>query len=371
MKAIFEWTPIILLASFALALSGVTYLLYRRWRTRNYFYLYTTAAAVSITQLLLFAAAAAGDAESLLLRTIELIISCVLFAASQATIFHYFLPDKRKGLAIHGGFVLLTLIGAGGFFYDDAIGAGIVLLAAILFLGASFFTLIPKLPKRKMFRTSYVLFVISILLQAVPYQFPTIPGLFFAGLLFLAGAYFVLLMIFDSRLVDMVEAVAYSAATDGLTGVYNKAHFLNKLQSFLRTRSAYGLIFSDIDNFKKLNDTQGHEKGDDILKLVAHTMRDVCGDLAMVCRYGGEEMVAIVTSKKADSGSLAEAFRARVEQVTPSIYPVTVSVGYTLYTEGVDPKEFIRQADEAMYKAKHSGKNRVCVYQPESEEELA
>jgi diguanylate cyclase (GGDEF)-like protein len=117
-------------------------------------------------------------------------------------------------------------------------------------------------------------------------------------------------------------------------------------------------LFSDIDNFKKLNDTKGHQMGDNVLKQVAAIMKEESEDFGIAGRYGGEEIVVMITDPSINMESFAERVRQRVEEETL----VTVSLGYSKYDRGVTVEQLIKQADEAMYKAKTSGKNKVVRY---------
>jgi len=96
---------------------------------------------------------------------------------------------------------------------------------------------------------------------------------------------------------------------------------------------------------------------------VADILKDVVGSHGVCGRYGGEEMVALITDPHCDPGLIAEKFRFRVEEETKLIYPVTVSVGYSrLRDDELSADEFIKQSDEAMYFSKQNGKNRVTNY---------
>lgn len=362
MEELVKWLPTFLIAALTGSLFGITFLLYRRWRTKNYFLLSSAIGATSIVHILLFGIAAVGSAGSELSETLYSGLAVLLFIGIQASYYHFFIPKKRKELQLFGVAAALSLLGLITFFVNKGIGATILAVVVIGFSLLLIIKIIPQLPKKNKFLLAHVLFAIGILLQ-VSNQIVDITSLFFVATLIVASAYTMMLIIFYHRIVDMVEAVSYSAVTDGLTGLYNKTHFIKKVKDYIGTDGAYALVFTDIDNFKRLNDTQGHPMGDAILKLVAKIMKETFQDVALVGRYGGEEMVALVTSDKVDPGELSELFRSRVEELTPEIFPVTISVGYSIYEEDVMAEEFIKQADEAMYKAKNRGKNRVVSYQ--------
>ena len=119
----------------------------------------------------------------------------------------------------------------------------------------------------------------------------------------------------------------------------------------------------DIDNFKSINDRQGHQAGDTVLKDVAQSLRSSIGPLDRLFRYGGEEFVVICENRSlASAAALADAARKAVElelESEPGI-PVTVSIGVAGKSRGpVSVGNLVRQADARLYEAKRSGKNRV------------
>lgn len=168
----------------------------------------------------------------------------------------------------------------------------------------------------------------------------------------------VFLFIFD-RVVQLLQAVYQSAITDGLTGLYNRRYFVNRISEHVNRRNKISVLFCDIDNFKKLNDTQGHQKGDEILKQVAKITMEESEDVGVAGRYGGEEIVILLTDHTIDTKSFAEKLRRRIESETI----VTVSIGYSIYKAGLSSEELINQSDHAMYHAKKNGKNRVSRFQ--------
>ena len=87
-----------------------------------------------------------------------------------------------------------------------------------------------------------------------------------------------------------------SSITDGLTSLYNRRHFNKKAEQLLRQTKRVAIIFCDIDNFKKLNDTQGHHKADGVLKQVADIIREETAGIGAAGRYGGEELLGLVAS---------------------------------------------------------------------------
>jgi diguanylate cyclase (GGDEF)-like protein len=170
--------------------------------------------------------------------------------------------------------------------------------------------------------------------------------------------YFLIFMLLFERTIELLQAIYTSSITDTLTGLYNRRYLLRTATQYLSNGMPLAAIFLDIDNFKKLNDTQGHQKGDEALKHVAAILMEVCAEIGVCGRYGGEEMVALLTDPDVPAAEAAEKVRARVEAEAG----VTVSVGYAKAKRGISPEALLKQADEAMYKAKTTGKNKVVGF---------
>lgn len=184
------------------------------------------------------------------------------------------------------------------------------------------------------------------------------PLLSIAANLFLVLYYITLFLIVFERVVELLQATYTKSITDPLTGLYNRRYFMHRLELYLAHDVPVTVIFTDIDNFKKLNDTLGHDKGDEALRKVALILREATEDIGISGRLGGEEMVVMLTDSQVHGGELAEAIRSRVEAEAG----VTVSVGYSRAKKGMKAEALVKQADEAMYEAKTTGKNKVCKY---------
>ena len=150
---------------------------------------------------------------------------------------------------------------------------------------------------------------------------------------------------------------------DALTGVGNRRAFDTQLDEVLkiqeRTPGDINLLLLDLDNFKKVNDTLGHDAGDRVLREVAETItaRMRAGDHAF--RFGGDEFAIIARGKGVES--LAEDLCDRVQAfATTEKLPISVSIGIGSLGQGDTASEWVRRADAALYRAKDSGKNRVC-----------
>lgn len=154
------------------------------------------------------------------------------------------------------------------------------------------------------------------------------------------------------------------ARTDHLTGLANRAGLEEWLLHSENETRGYALIVIDIDHFKKVNDTYGHNKGDETLIHLAHILKAECRMEDLVCRLGGEEFVAVLPKYSLREGTeLAERIRSKAESVnSPTGRPITVSIGVALYPEhGSHFEEVFQRADEALYKAKRAGRNRTMA----------
>jgi diguanylate cyclase (GGDEF)-like protein len=170
---------------------------------------------------------------------------------------------------------------------------------------------------------------------------------------------------------QLLEARA-SAATDGLTGIFNHRTFQERVRAEIEradeAATSFGLIMFDLDGFKKANDTLGHQAGDRILQQVAQTAANLAGGDA-VYRYGGDEFVILLTSADEEElAAMAESLRAAVESQFGSSSGITISLGWNAYPGlAHNVEETIYGADSAMYRAKASGKNRVARPEPIAE----
>ncbi|MFH0763676.1 MAG: diguanylate cyclase [Candidatus Omnitrophota bacterium] len=160
------------------------------------------------------------------------------------------------------------------------------------------------------------------------------------------------------------------ATRDGLTYLYNIRHFNLLLEAEFKNVSMYksrrlSIIMSDIDNFKHINDTYGHQAGDTILREFARTMQSKCRETDVVARYGGEEFIVMLTGAgEKQAFDVAEKIRLAVEakkfKFKSETYNTTISLGVAEYSNEKDKDDLIEKADKALYKAKHEGKNRTC-----------
>jgi diguanylate cyclase (GGDEF)-like protein len=161
------------------------------------------------------------------------------------------------------------------------------------------------------------------------------------------------------------------ASRDGLTGLMNRRYFNAIIDSEFDGIASHrfkklSLVMCDIDDFKKLNDTFGHQAGDEVLRRVAKVMKSKCRATDIIARYGGEEFVFVFPGAGIEEISgLVEEIRQSVERETfnfkKQMRSVTISMGLAQYFRGMKKEELIEKADQALYRAKKEGKNRVCI----------
>ncbi len=197
------------------------------------------------------------------------------------------------------------------------------------------------------------------------------------GDLILIGILFTNGWIIGSLIETEKDVRAYLMAmanVDELTTLCNHRSFQEKLSGAIRraeeTGSPLSLVILDVDYFKHYNDLYGHQRGDEVLQVIARIMRDTVRDKDTVARYGGEEFAIIIPDATAKAaGNIAERVRGRIER--EPFFGVkeqpggrlTVSAGVATYPANAQSKEeLIRVADMALYQAKYSSKNRVELY---------
>ena len=175
------------------------------------------------------------------------------------------------------------------------------------------------------------------------------------------------------------ERLIESALRDGLTRLYNKRYFDERIDAEVRFArrhaSQLGLLLIDVDHFKKINDGRGHLAGDAVLQAVAHTLAQGVRTEDVVARYGGEEIVVLTRAIGVDGAlHLAERLRRLVEELRVEVeegppVEVTVSIGVAVFPAVpiAASADLIAAADRALYRAKQEGRNRVVVAEGEQE----
>jgi len=155
--------------------------------------------------------------------------------------------------------------------------------------------------------------------------------------------------------------------TDPLTKLYNRAHFDETINFIAKNQRKsevdFILAIVDIDFFKRINDTYGHQVGDDALVCVAKNIKKSLRDNDLVARWGGEEFVIMLKNVTLDEAQkIMEKVRSNIEQnIVCHNIKVTASFGLTKYRENEEPRETFKRVDDALYEAKESGRNRIVV----------
>lgn len=210
--------------------------------------------------------------------------------------------------------------------------------------------------------------------------------LFAAGMLLSVGLFFGLFFIFplirrqvkeEGKLRAMTESLSarsrnleHAALTDALTGMQNRRYFDDALKEYLgefrRVEKPVGLMIVDLDHFKQINDTHGHDVGDEVLKAVASCLKDMTRYHDVVARLGGEEFAVVAPNmdmqmmvrfaeriRKAIGGMAIVSGNVRLK--------VTASVGLAVWDRAEPADALYRRADQQLYQAKKTGRNRVCA----------
>ncbi|HCL56864.1 MAG TPA: hypothetical protein DHW82_07630 [Spirochaetia bacterium] len=169
----------------------------------------------------------------------------------------------------------------------------------------------------------------------------------------------------------MNKLLKVKSITDPLTEIYNRGYLFNVLHREIERVKRYdedlSLIMFDIDFFKRINDTYGHMVGDEVLKIVVNTIKKRIRTSDMLSRYGGEEFVVLLTNTNKDNAQrVAEQIRDNIESMTFKTkdgdkIKLTISAGITAYQKGEELDDFFVRLDEALYAAKHNGRNCTVV----------
>jgi two-component system cell cycle response regulator len=175
---------------------------------------------------------------------------------------------------------------------------------------------------------------------------------------------------YTERLRDNVQLSIEMAITDALTGLYNRRYMETHVGTLVDQAVARGkplsVLILDIDYFKSINDTHGHDAGDDVLQDFAIRIRKSIRGIDLACRYGGEEFVVVMPeTDMAVATMVAERLRRRIAsepfpiQKGARMIEVTISIGIAALGSGDDAAAVIKRADQALYRAKRDGRNRV------------
>jgi diguanylate cyclase (GGDEF)-like protein len=181
----------------------------------------------------------------------------------------------------------------------------------------------------------------------------------------------------ETNLQDKYKDKATQSITDALTGLYNRAYFVEYMTSQVShleklpetaTQKSISVIMIDIDHFKKTNDVYGHQAGDYVIKVVADIMKNVFRKTDIVCRYGGEEFLTILPGTElTGAATAAEKLRKTIAEYSfefdETKIPVTISSGVAQILVGKETgDQTIARADAALYCSKDSGRNQVSIH---------
>ncbi|CDX26382.1 Diguanylate cyclase [Mesorhizobium plurifarium] len=166
------------------------------------------------------------------------------------------------------------------------------------------------------------------------------------------------------------QTLEQAALTDGLTGMQNRRYFDDALREYLhefrRIDRPVGLMILDLDHFKQVNDTHGHDVGDEVLRAVATCLRGMTRYHDVVARLGGEEFAVVTPNMDVE---LLARFAERIRKAIANLsimsgnvrLKVTTSVGLAVWDHKESAEDFYRRADRQLYEAKKQGRNRVCA----------
>ena len=184
----------------------------------------------------------------------------------------------------------------------------------------------------------------------------------------------------NQLLLEATKRIQSQANTDGLTGLLNHRAFQQRIRQEIsrmrRHRGALSIIMFDVDHFKQINDTHGHQFGDKVLVAISETASQIFRHEDIVARYGGEEFVIVLPDTRLSNAvTIAERLRVAVEQLAlmderGAQVHITISCGVSCQLARPDEDDgdlmaiqLIQQADESLYQAKRGGRNRVVAHQ--------
>ena len=176
----------------------------------------------------------------------------------------------------------------------------------------------------------------------------------------------------EIKLLSLQKELRLLASTDSMTKLYNRRYFKqiseHNLDFAKRENENLSIIMLDIDKFKNINDTYGHQVGDDVIIALANTLQEHQRKSDIICRYGGEEFVILLPNTSIDGASIvANKIKNEIELIdinSNKNINITASFGISLVNlqDESTIEEALARADKALYNAKESGRNRVCIY---------
>jgi len=177
----------------------------------------------------------------------------------------------------------------------------------------------------------------------------------------------------ELTLQELQKELRIMATTDSLSGLYNRRYFTQSSEQIFhlskREKQELSIIMIDIDKFKSINDNFGHKIGDDVIVYFANELKKIQRKSDLSCRYGGEEFVLLLPNTSLENATIvAEKLRSKIELSSLKIssdqeiqFTVSLGVATVDFINDATTEPSLKKADEAMYRAKNSGRNKVCV----------
>lgn len=165
----------------------------------------------------------------------------------------------------------------------------------------------------------------------------------------------------QKKLEGMNEQLKHIALYDSLTGLPNRAYFMEKLNVTLDAQKPVTFMFLDLDGFKRVNDSFGHKEGDRLLKMAGERLKLISDDFTFVSRLGGDEFVVLMkgddhTNVSKMANDILSSLQIQIHEVS-----ISASIGIAFFQKGDTPSSLLNRADMAMYQSKLSGKNSIFV----------
>jgi len=172
-------------------------------------------------------------------------------------------------------------------------------------------------------------------------------------------------MLAMEQLQKRAERLLNESQTDPLTGLANRRTMDRWMAEWIGGQKPFSVVMLDIDHFKKVNDTYGHQTGDEVLRFLARNMLAYLRKDDCCCRYGGEEFAILLPETTAEEAfKIAERIRTNMETaISPTGGPITISCGVAAYPDDAETAQgLLEAADTALYEAKRAGRNRTVVF---------
>ena len=183
--------------------------------------------------------------------------------------------------------------------------------------------------------------------------------------MFILAILFIIILVLGINGIRQNRLLRDLSQTDTLSGLYNR-RFMNKkleeeISKYKRYRTPFSILLVDIDHFKKINDNYGHDKGDFVIKTISSLIRRNIRSSDICSRWGGEEFLILASNSDLKSAlKLSENLKELIEKSQfETKYSITISIGVSTFDENLSQEELLKLADNALYKAKKNGRNRV------------